>query len=554
MTVMKRFYYIILSLMALFSAQAQDRLYIADFAINAGETKQVEIMLDNAVAYTALQADIYLPEGLTIEQEDGEYLFDLTDRKARNHTISSSGLASGAVRILIASQTLKEISGNSGALVTFNIIADASFSGTKAIELKGVVATEADRTEHQLPDTQCTVTGPQGSDEPPVVGDDRLYIADFAINAGETKQVEIMLDNTVAYTALQADIYLPEGLTIEQEDGEYLFDLTDRKARNHTISSSGLASGAVRILIASQTLKEISGNSGALVTFNIIADASFSGTKAIELKSVVATEADRTEHLLPDTQCTVTNQGGEEPPVVGDDRLYIADFAINAGETKQVEIMLDNTVAYTALQADIYLPEGLTIEQEDGEYLFDLTDRKGRNHTLSSANLASGAVRILIVSQTLKEISGNSGAVVTFNVIADASFSGTKAIELKGVVATEADRTEHLLPDTQCTVTAQGVMLSTTMARLQLQHTLQLSNKTGTQVSWTSSDPTVATVDENGMVTALKNGMVAITATDAQGNSAWCAIWCYLRGDVNEDDKVDVTDVNIDVNIILGKE
>ena len=554
MTVMKRFYYIILSLMALFSAQAQDRLYIADFAINAGETKQVEIMLDNAVAYTALQADIYLPEGLTIEQEDGEYLFDLTDRKARNHTISSSDLASGAVRILIASQTLKEISGNSGALVTFNIIADASFSGTKAIELKGVVATEADRTEHQLPDTQCTVTGPQGSDEPPVVGDDRLYIADFAINAGETKQVEIMLDNTVAYTALQADIYLPEGLTIEQEDGEYLFDLTDRKARNHTISSSDLASGAVRILIASQTLKEISGNSGALVTFNIIADASFSGTKAIELKSVVATEADRTEHRLPDTQCTVTNQGGEEPPVVGDDRLYIADFAINAGETKQVEIMLDNTVAYTALQADIYLPEGLTIEQEDGEYLFDLTDRKGRNHTLSSANLASGAVRILIVSQTLKEISGNSGAVVTFNVIADASFSGTKAIELKGVVATEADRTEHLLPDTQCTVTAQGVMLSTTMARLQLQHTLQLSNKTGTQVSWTSSDPTVATVDENGMVTALKNGMVAITATDAQGNSAWCAIWCYLRGDVNEDDKVDVTDVNIDVNIILGKE
>ena len=242
------------------------------------------------------------------------------------------------------------------------------------------------------------------------------------------------------------------------------------------------------------------------------------------------------------------------------DRLYIADFAINAGETKQVEIMLDNTVAYTALQADIYLPEGLTIEQEDGEYLFDLTDRKARNHTISSANLASGAVRILIASQTLKEISGNSGALVTFNIIADASFSGTKAIELKSVVATEADRTEHLLPDTQCTVTGsqggdepQGVALSTTMARLQLQQTLQLTNDAGAQVSWTSSDPTVATVDENGMVTALKNGMVAITATDAQGNSAWCAIWCYLRGDVNEDNTVDVSDVNQVVNIILGK-
>lgn len=91
------------------------------------------------------------------------------------------------------------------------------------------------------------------------------------------------------------------------------------------------------------------------------------------------------------------------------------------------------------------------------------------------------------------------------------------------------------------------------MARLQLQQTLQLTNDAGAQVSWTSSDPTVATVDENGMVTALKNGMVAITATDAQGNSAWCAIWCYLRGDVNEDNAVDVVDVNQVVNIILGK-
>ena len=392
--------------------------------------------------------------------------------------------------------------------------------------------------------------------------EDKLYISDFNINAGETKQVEIMLDNSVAYTALQADIYLPEGLTIEQDDGEYLFDLTDRKARNHTISSADLSSGAIRILIASQTLKEISGNSGALVTFNIIADASFSGTHTIKLSNIVATEANRTEHLLADTECVVTGpQGGEEPPIAGDDRLYISDFTITAGETKQVEIMLDNTVAYTALQADIYLPEGLTIEQDDGEYLFDLTDRKGRNHTISSADLSSGAIRILIASQTLKEISGNSGALVTFNIIADASFSGTKTIKLSNIVATEANRTEHLLPDTECVVTGQGgvnpqpqeVVLNTIMARLQLQQTLQLANTADDAVTWTSSDPTVATVDANGLVTALKTGMVVITATNAQGGSAWCAIWCYLRGDVNEDDIVDVSDVNQVINITLGK-
>ena len=117
-------------MVAALSATANDTFYINDFNINPGETKEVEIMLDNETVFTALQADIYLPEGLTIEQEDGDYLFDLTDRKGRNHTISSTLLSSGAIRILIASQTLKTFSGNSGALVVFNIIAVNSFSGS----------------------------------------------------------------------------------------------------------------------------------------------------------------------------------------------------------------------------------------------------------------------------------------------------------------------------------------------------------------------------------------------------------------------------------------
>ena len=174
-------------------------------------------------------------------------------------------------------------------------------------------------------------------------------------------------------------------------------------------------------------------------------------------------------------------------------------------------------------------------------------------------------MRILIASQTVKEISGNSGALVTFNIIADASLSGTKTIELRNVVATTPQGIEHQLPATTCTVTAsggsvtppdpqpEGVALNTTMARLQLGETLQLVNTTGAAVTWTSSNPAAVTVDANGLVTALANGMAAITATDAQGRSQWCAVWSYLRGDLNEDGTVDVSDVNIDINIILGK-
>ena len=44
---------------------AQDRFYIENFNIEPGETKIVEIQLDNVTTFSAIQADIFLPEGLT---------------------------------------------------------------------------------------------------------------------------------------------------------------------------------------------------------------------------------------------------------------------------------------------------------------------------------------------------------------------------------------------------------------------------------------------------------------------------------------------------------
>ncbi|MBR5169951.1 MAG: SUMF1/EgtB/PvdO family nonheme iron enzyme [Muribaculaceae bacterium] len=45
--------------------------------------------------------------------------------------------------------------------------------------------------------------------------------------------------------------------------------------------------------------------------------------------------------------------------------------------------------------------------------------------------------------------------------------------------------------------------------------------------------------------------MVAITATAANGTSAWCAIWCYRRGDVNENGETDISDVTLLINYLL---
>ena len=71
-------------------------------------------------------------------------------------------------------------------------------------------------------------------------------------------------------------------------------------------------------------------------------------------------------------------------------------------------------------------------------------------------------------------------------------------------------------------------------------------------VTFSSSDEKVATVDQNGIVTAASEGNVTITATASNGVSASCTIKVLLLGDANNDGKVDVADVLIILQYSAG--
>lgn len=51
------------------------------------------------------------------------------------------------------------------------------------------------------------------------------------------------------------------------------------------------------------------------------------------------------------------------------------------------------------------------------------------------------------------------------------------------------------------------------------------SDKTASSVTWKSDDPSVATVDKNGVVTAVSHGMTLVTATLANGREACCIVY-----------------------------
>ncbi len=80
----------------------------------------------------------------------------------------------------------------------------------------------------------------------------------------------------------------------------------------------------------------------------------------------------------------------------------------------------------------------------------------------------------------------------------------------------------------------QALTLNKTEAEMPTRTTLQLS--ASEPVTWTSSDEKIATVDENGLVTALRYGKVTITATAEDGETVTCEIQTRYY-DVNDDSK-----------------
>ena len=167
-------------------AAATDRFYIEDFTISPGETCAVSILLDNEAEYTAFQSDLYLPEGLTAAN------FALTDRKNANHTLTATVLPDGGIRLLSYSLNLKTYSGNSGALVTFDVTASEDFEGEATVALRGTLFTTVAGVEVPFDNETCTVSLPSTAIRGDVNGDSSVNISDV------TALIDILLSGETA--------------------------------------------------------------------------------------------------------------------------------------------------------------------------------------------------------------------------------------------------------------------------------------------------------------------------------------------------------------------
>ena len=204
---MRRLSFIIIALLAWISnSYAEDKLQVEDFTINPGGTATLNLLLSNPDAeYTAIQADLYLPDGIDLVTENEDYKYSLS-RVAESHSLSI-GKKTGFYRLILSSSKTEVLSGTSGKVISLTVKADANLSeGTKAGSLKQIKLAKVDGTglvieqaAYSVTVTQLNVTAPEGKTNLVYSGNAQDLITAGSASDGE---MQYSLDNTNYGTAI----------------------------------------------------------------------------------------------------------------------------------------------------------------------------------------------------------------------------------------------------------------------------------------------------------------------------------------------------------------
>lgn len=371
--------------------------------VQSGKEFALPVEMENEDAITALQCDITLPEGFVLAQEDGNYAIDMAaDRMGASHVLTCRPMQDGSLRVLITSPIAEPISGNEGTLFTLRLTAaDEVADGSYTVVMDNIVLASVEAQTYYAPATFTNVVvksyikGDANGDEVVNVGDyvatanyilqmdpnpfifdaadvdenktidvgdlvgiANIVLGDFAMpeNAmsqpandvrftgqcvlnDNTMTVTLDLSNTMALTACQMDVALPEGLTLQQAQ------LTSRAA-THSLVVNELDNGNLRLLASSAVNNELTGNEGAVLTLVLTGMAD--KETAIGFDNILLAERDMTTHTANAFAVNAENSGVRD--LRSDVRIYASggDIIVETPVDTTVEFILPNGMTRSA--------------------------------------------------------------------------------------------------------------------------------------------------------------------------------------------------------------
>ena len=256
-------------------AQGNNKLYIEDFDLAPGETKTLDIILENEDPVSSLQFDIYFPDGLTYVEGSLERNTSRLTRSSHSIVAAKQGDGKGYYRMGILSTSSEmansSVKGNNGTLLRIKVTADNDYKGS-FIYMDGIIGSNG------------TVPAPVRLDMPSLKVKANVHVGDLSNNLSEVQirpltleTIDFSLDNIIDIVGLQAVVTLPEGINLaEDADGEYI-TYSDRLSGN-VVASINLIPGETnkyQLIISSLTSDKFIGSEGTLFGLNIMANKSF---------------------------------------------------------------------------------------------------------------------------------------------------------------------------------------------------------------------------------------------------------------------------------------
>ena len=219
-----------------------------------------------------------------------------------------------------------------------------------------------------------------------------------------------------------------------------------------------------------------------------------------------------------------------------EERISVPSINVEPGTQAEIVINCEFTNEdITLYQFDLYLPEGFTpaYDAAEEDWVYTLSSRHKKNHQFAMTNNGS-FYRVVVSSNTNKLIASGTGELLRITVDVAETVTGTHRATIKQFSMFETDETEHpmadysfnlvapsaVIPVKDISVNPPSVTLTPENTTAQLSATITPSNATDKSVRWESNNTPVATVDGNGLVTAISTGTAIVTAHTNDGNFA----------------------------------
>ena len=252
-------------------------------------------------------------------------------------------------------------------------------------------------------------------------GNNKLYIEDFDIAPGQTKTLDIILENEDPVSSLQFDITFPTGLSYVENSLEKVTSRITRTSHSilavkqeESVYRMGILSTSSEMANSAVKLKE-----GALLRIKVKADIDYKGS-SIKITKIIGSNGTVSPSVRLNMDACKVNAGVR----VGDLKNEQTDVVVRPLEFATVDFALDNIIDIVGLQAVVTLPEGINLaEDKYGEYI-TYSNRLSGN-VVASISLLPGETnkyQLLISSLTSDKFEGSEGTLFGLNIMANKSF------------------------------------------------------------------------------------------------------------------------------------